>query len=122
MPPIPCSSPAYQFCTVEYLISALSSATSSTTAACNWLRSNFGANSNTRKLLLLRQRNSKLLKRPQQLRIDFFETSLRRLLFRRAVIDHVLVVDFGKGDVGPPARFFHLQPIPIGLQTKIEQP
>src|SRR5688572_12998002 len=43
MPPTPFSSPAYQFCTVEYLISALSSATSSTTAACNWLVSNFGA-------------------------------------------------------------------------------
>src|SRR5262245_48162522 len=43
MPPRPSSSPAYQFCTVEYLISALSSATSSTTAACNWFLSNFGA-------------------------------------------------------------------------------
>src|SRR2546423_13195497 len=43
MPPRPSSSPAYQFCTVEYLICASSSATSSTTAACNWLRSNFGA-------------------------------------------------------------------------------
>src|ERR1700712_289029 len=43
MPPRPFSSPAYQFCTVEYLISALSSATSSTTAACNWLVSNLGA-------------------------------------------------------------------------------
>ena len=36
MPPLPFSSPGYQFCTVEYLISPLSSATSSTTAACNW--------------------------------------------------------------------------------------
>src|SRR5215831_8335912 len=43
MPPRPSSSPAYQFCTVEYLISASSSATSSTTAACNWFLSNFGA-------------------------------------------------------------------------------
>src|SRR6201990_3316736 len=43
MPPCPFSSPAYQFCTVEYLISALSSATSSTTAACSWLVSNLGA-------------------------------------------------------------------------------
>src|SRR6185369_4917283 len=43
MPPTPFSSPAYQFCTVEYLISALSSATSSTTAACSWLVSNLGA-------------------------------------------------------------------------------
>src|SRR6476620_2572468 len=43
MPPTPFSSPAYQFCTVEYLMSALSSATSSTTAACNWLVSNLGA-------------------------------------------------------------------------------
>src|SRR5665647_3813479 len=43
MPPMPFSSPAYQFCTVEYLMSALSSATSSTTAACNWLVSNLGA-------------------------------------------------------------------------------
>src|SRR5258707_15612555 len=43
MPPTPCSSPAYQFCTVEYLISALSSATSSTTAACSWFLSNLGA-------------------------------------------------------------------------------
>src|SRR6185369_9302505 len=37
------SSPAYQFCTVEYLICASSSATSSTTAACSWFLSNFGA-------------------------------------------------------------------------------
>src|ERR1041384_4993930 len=43
MPPLPVSSPAYQFCTVEYLISASSSATSSTTAACNWFLSNCGA-------------------------------------------------------------------------------
>src|SRR6185503_1744565 len=43
MPPTPFSSPAYQFCTVEYLISALSRATNSTTAACSWLVSNFGA-------------------------------------------------------------------------------
>ena len=34
-PPIPFSLPAYQFCTVEYLITALSKATNSTTAACN---------------------------------------------------------------------------------------
>src|SRR6266568_1318335 len=43
MPPTPCSSPAYQFCTVEYLISASSSATNSTTAACSWFLSNLGA-------------------------------------------------------------------------------
>src|SRR4029078_1859819 len=43
MPPTPFSSPAYQFCTVEYLMSALSSATSSTTAAWSWLVSNLGA-------------------------------------------------------------------------------
>ena len=36
IPPWPVSlSPGYQFCTVEYLISASSSATSSTTAACS---------------------------------------------------------------------------------------
>src|SRR5215218_4687430 len=43
MPPLPVSSPAYQFCTVEYLISASSNATSSTTAACSWFVSNCGA-------------------------------------------------------------------------------
>src|ERR671938_607448 len=43
IPPLPSSSPAYQFCTVEYLISASSRATSSTTAACNWFLSNLGA-------------------------------------------------------------------------------
>src|SRR5258705_4394340 len=43
MPPTPSSSPAYQFCTVEYLICASSSATNSTTAACSWFLSNFGA-------------------------------------------------------------------------------
>src|SRR4026209_2697160 len=43
MPPTPSSSPAYQFCTVEYLICASSSAMSSTTAACNWFLSNLGA-------------------------------------------------------------------------------
>src|SRR6185503_10657063 len=43
MPPRPSSSPAYQFCTVEYLIWASSSATNSTTAARSWFLSNFGA-------------------------------------------------------------------------------
>src|SRR6185312_8727106 len=43
MPPLPLASPGYQFCTVEYLISASSSATSSTTAACNWFSSRIGA-------------------------------------------------------------------------------
>src|SRR5678810_812611 len=43
MPPRPSSSPAYQFCTVEYLICASSSSMISTTAACNWFLSNFGA-------------------------------------------------------------------------------
>src|SRR3546814_6766570 len=43
MPPTPFSSPGYQFCTVEYLISARSSATSSTTAACSWFSSRCGA-------------------------------------------------------------------------------
>src|ERR1017187_9403357 len=45
MPPLPSLSPGYQFCTVEYLICALSSATSSTTAACNWLVSRIVASS-----------------------------------------------------------------------------
>ena len=35
IPPLPSSSPGNQFCTVEYLISALSSAINSTFAACN---------------------------------------------------------------------------------------
>ena len=35
IPPLPCSSPGYQFCTVEYFICDLFIATSSTTAACN---------------------------------------------------------------------------------------
>jgi hypothetical protein len=39
----PFSSPGYQFCTVEYLISAPSRATSSTTAACSWFSSRMGA-------------------------------------------------------------------------------
>src|SRR5450756_1395576 len=39
MPPLPSELPGYQFCTVEYLISASSSVTSSTTAACNWFSS-----------------------------------------------------------------------------------
>src|SRR5262245_25386434 len=43
IPPRPSLSPGYQFCTVEYLMVASSSATSSTTAACSWLRSRFGA-------------------------------------------------------------------------------
>src|ERR1044072_7761202 len=42
-PPRPSSSPAYQFWTVEYLICASSSATSSSTAAWSWFLSNFGA-------------------------------------------------------------------------------
>src|SRR6185437_17107604 len=43
IPPRPFSSPGYQFCTVEYLISAPSRAMSSTTAACNWFSSRLGA-------------------------------------------------------------------------------
>jgi hypothetical protein len=43
MPPRPSSSPEYQFCTVEYLIDASSSAISSTTAACSWVVARFGA-------------------------------------------------------------------------------
>ena len=43
MPPLPSLSPGYQFCTVEYLICAFSSAINSTTAACNWLVSRIGA-------------------------------------------------------------------------------
>ena len=35
IPPFPSLSPGYQFCTVEYFISASSSAISSTLAACN---------------------------------------------------------------------------------------
>src|SRR6185503_13544147 len=43
MPPLPSLSPGYQFCTVEYLICASVSATSSTTAACSWFSSRTGA-------------------------------------------------------------------------------
>ena len=43
IPPTPSSFPAYQFCTVEYLIEASSKAISSTTAACKVLVSNIGA-------------------------------------------------------------------------------
>jgi hypothetical protein len=43
MPPTPFLSPAYQFCTVEYLMVAPGSATSSTTAACSWFVERFGA-------------------------------------------------------------------------------
>src|SRR6478609_615131 len=43
MPPLPSASPGYQFCTVEYLISASSWQTNSTTAACNWFSSRIGA-------------------------------------------------------------------------------
>ena len=43
VPPLPSLSPGYQFCTVEYLMVALSSATSSTTAACSWFSSRRGA-------------------------------------------------------------------------------
>ena len=35
IPPFPSLSPGYQFCTVEYLISASSNAINSTLAACN---------------------------------------------------------------------------------------
>src|SRR5450759_3989705 len=43
MPPFPFLSPGYQFWTVEYLICASSSATSSTTAAWSWFSSRIGA-------------------------------------------------------------------------------
>src|SRR5687768_15198038 len=43
IPPTPSSLPGYQFWTVEYLISASSSAISSTTAAWSWFSSRIGA-------------------------------------------------------------------------------
>src|SRR6187200_2878175 len=44
MPPLPSLSPGYQFWTVEYLICEPSpAATSSTTAACSWFSSRWGA-------------------------------------------------------------------------------
>src|SRR2546426_9915452 len=79
-------------------------------------------NSNAWKLLLLRQWNSELLERPEQLRINFVQTCFRHFLYGRAVVNDVLVVDLGKSDIWPAARFFHLQPIAIGLQTKLEHP
>src|SRR5205085_2432373 len=58
----------------------------------------------------------------QQLWIDFVEARLGSFLLWRAVIDHVLVIDFGKRDVGPTPRLFHRQPIAIGLEAKLEHP
>src|SRR5574344_209395 len=43
IPPFPCLSPGYQFCTVEYFTSALFMTTISTIAACNWFSSRIGA-------------------------------------------------------------------------------
>ena len=43
MPPRPCASPGYQFCTVLYLTSASFSTMISTTAACSWFSSRIGA-------------------------------------------------------------------------------
>src|SRR3989337_3833549 len=43
IPPFPCLSPGYQFWIVEYLTSASSRATSSTTAAWSWFVSRIGA-------------------------------------------------------------------------------
>ena len=43
IPPRPCASPGYQFCTVLYLTSASFSTTISTTAAWSWFSSRIGA-------------------------------------------------------------------------------
>ena len=43
IPPFPSLSPGYQFCTVEYFISASSRAINSTFAACSWFSSLIGA-------------------------------------------------------------------------------
>src|SRR2546428_69590 len=50
MPPLPFLSPGYQFWIVEYLISALSRAISSTTAAWSWFVSRIGAVQPSREL------------------------------------------------------------------------
>ena len=62
-----------------------------------------------------------LLIRLQQFRIDLFQTLRRCLLFRRRIIDHILVVDGRILHVGP-CRLFHRQPVAERLQPPFQQP
>jgi hypothetical protein len=73
-------------------------------------------------LLLFLQRDAELFERSQQLGIDLVETRLGRLLFRRAVVNDVLVIDLGILDVGPVLRLGHRQPVPKGFETKLQHP
>src|SRR5262249_43551647 len=76
----------------------------------------------TRELLLFAQWNTQLLKRLEQLRINFIQTFLELLLLRGAVINNVLVVDWRKGNVRPVARLSHLEPIAISLEPELQHP
>src|SRR5438270_827020 len=92
---------------VEYLISASSSATSSTTAACSWFSSRDGADRDTviaaaaliRRLLhaeqdlALAQRDAELLVCLQNLGIDLIQRLGARLFLGSGVVIEILIID-----------------------------
>src|SRR3989304_4912063 len=103
MPPMPFSSPAYQFCTVEDLMLALSSATSSPSAGGGAPRHS-GENPVDRdagKLRLFVHRHAEFLERAQQLGIDLVHAGEVFLRLLRRVIADRLEIDLAIFHVGP---------------------
>src|SRR5438876_9115329 len=110
---------------VEYLIVASSSATSSTTAACNWFSSRTGAEhpvpAGARQPLPLLDRDPQLLERFDQLGVDLVQAlELGALLGRRVVADR-LVVDGPVRHVRP-VGLRHLEPVAVRLEPPLEHP
>src|SRR5919202_25657 len=120
MPPRPCSSPAYQFCTVEYFTVALSSATSSTTAACSWFSERFGDGHPGEQLLLV-ERDAELVVRLLDLRVELVQAPERLRRLRRRVVGDRLVVGRLVLHVRP-VRLAHRLPAAERLEAPLEQP
>src|SRR5580765_8772083 len=80
-----------------------------------------GVDGDTREQLLFLERNTELLERPADLRIDLVEALQGLPPLRRGVVDDVLVVDRPVLHVAP-GRLFHRLPHPERLEPPLEQP
>ena len=72
--------------------------------------------------LLLVERDPELLERRPKLRIDLLHAALQPfLLFRRGVVDNILIIDHRNLQVRPVGHG-HGLPLPKGAQAKLQQP
>ena len=69
---------------------------------------------------LLTQRNPEFIKSSLQFRIYLIPAFIF-LLLRSSIIHNILIINFRNIQLRP-ARHFHSQPFPIGLQPKLKQP